>query len=444
LYSYSLKETLNITQHLREKYKAITYNRVATRYLPENLHEEAPTTLNTPIKYFYNGKIEGLNFKQKSAAFDSSKIVDHHGIIPAGKPDISQFNEKELNVYKLIVDYYIYQFLPPSIYIKRTLSGEVKGYKFSSTKSNLISKGYLVITKPDEEQANINSYKNDKGKEDFFKFPKGKSIIEDGEIIERETSPPKRYTEESLLLDMTRISKFVEDKELKNALLSKDKEKPDENGSIGTPATRHTILDTLLDPRRGYVEKQGKNLISTQKGRDFIKFVPKEISSPTLTAKWWLIQEQITEGKTKKETLIENVRDMTFAIVEKEKKNLKIVPLKAEGEKKMNELICKCPFCGKNVYEKEKVFACENSGKDINGKPKPCSFVWYKNNKWWNSKGIKVDKKLIKIFAEEGLTQTFKTLKSPKTGKTYTGVITVSKALPSSPWQTVKLDMEFL
>ncbi|MDR2456868.1 MAG: hypothetical protein LBD41_00055, partial [Clostridiales Family XIII bacterium] len=313
-FSYSAKETTKITQDLRVKYKSVTYNRTDSQYLPEEFHKEAPTVLSKAINFFYNGNIPNLDFNKKSSAFNTSKTTAHHGIVPAGNPDISKFSEKEKNVYKLIADNYIYQFMPPAEYNERIISGQIDGLNFASTKRNLITEGYLSLKGYKQEES--------EEKDHFFSFESGLSKIIASDIAEKETKPLARYTEETLLLDMTRISKFVKDENLKNALLSKDADKPDENGSIGTSSTRAGIIDILLDPSRDFVKKKGKQFISTEKGRKFINDLPKMLSTPELTAKWWIIQEQIIEGKVPKEALIENVRDMVFSVVEEEIKNI--------------------------------------------------------------------------------------------------------------------------
>jgi hypothetical protein len=129
---------------------------------------------------------------------------------------------------------------------------------------------------------------------------------------------------------------------------------------------------------------------------------------------------------------------MVFSVVEEEKKNI-------EPRDNTNKFVCKCPWCGSDVYEKGKVIACENSGKDEKGNKKDCSFVWFKNNKWWNNKGIDVSPNLVKLFAEKGETQLFNGLQSTKNkNKIYSANITVSPAPPNDPYQSVKLDMTFV
>lgn len=350
-FGYSSDETLKITQKLKDPpLNAITYNRSDCPYLNDEHFEKAPEVIKNVLKVL-NITVENLDFSEenKSSAFDSSKVEVHHAIIPTGYGDMSAMTEKEKNVYKVIADRYIAQFLPKAKKNITEAKVEIENEGILKARSEVLTeKGFLEYLK-DMETTEEQEEKEDSGKLSDIAQGTYNEELQDPKILEKETKPKPRYTEASLLNDMTSISKYVKDKELQEALRKKDKDKKDFNGSIGTPATQGKIIAYLF--RRGYLERKGKQVFATELAKEYLKALPEEMKTADMTAKWWLIQEQIKAGNEAPETLINSVLENIKEIISKEYKEVEF----KEAEK---EVIGKCLYCGKDVYEGEKNFYC--------------------------------------------------------------------------------------
>ena len=380
-YGFDLSKTDAITQTLRDKYQAITYNRSDSQYLKEEHFTEAdkvlPHVMNK-LKESYP-----VDYQIHSECFNDKFVTAHHAIIPT----LSDFNIEALlpderKVYEEISRRYLMQFLPP---IKKRQVSAVIPTEYGDLKATstfVLDEGYKKHFKSEKEDSEEDV---DKGK---FDLPKGTYPItlQDANVLEKETNPPKRYTQASLIKDMTSIAKYVEDKEIKEILKKKDKDKKGENGSIGTSATRSQIVETLI--KRGYVEMKGKNIISTQLGKDFYHLLPEEIKKADLTARWWVIQEDIKEGNADVTTLVQSVLD---AFTPHLKENLS--NLKAGGEVPIDddrEAVGVCPICGNKVVENSKGYGCVNYR---NG----CKFAIWKDDRFFKD----IHKEVTKPMAEK-------------------------------------------
>lgn len=368
-FGFDLSKTDQITQTLRDKYQAITYNRSDSQYLKEEHFSEASKVLpHVMAKLNENYPVD---YEIHSECFNDKFVTAHHAIIPT----LSDFNIQALlpderKVYEEIVRYYIMQFLPPIK--KRQVSAIVKTPygDLRATSTFILDEGYKKFFQPAKEE--------NESEEHTFKFdlPKGTYpvTLTDSEVIEKETNPPKRYTQATLIKDMTSIAKYVQDKEIKDILKKKDKDKKGENGSIGTSATRSSIVETLI--KRNYVEMKGKNIISTQLGKDFYHILPDEIKKPDLTAKWWVIQEDIKEGKADVKTLVDSVVDAFVPHLKKDYSHVKV-----SGEIPIDdtrEAIGECPICGNKIVVNSKGFGCVNYR---NG----CKFAIWKEDRFFLS-----------------------------------------------------------
>lgn len=376
-WGYSPDKTLEISQSLREKYKAITYNRSDSQYLNEEHFLEASEVIEQAIE---NLKIIVPNIDtqpiKKPKCFDSSKVTAHHAIIPTkAKIDIAILTEEERNVYTAISNYYISQFLPHLV--KERTEAIISVFdeeKLVATSIKILDYGFKTF---------LNDKFNDDEVEESSELSKlfggeYECIVEGKNILEKETKPPKRYTEATLLQDMSSISKYC-NQETKTILKTKDKEKKGENGGIGTPATRSNIIAEFF--RRGYVEKKDKYIISTQKGREFIQIAPEELKTADLTARWWLIQEEIKEGTAEPSKLILNTLDIIRTIISRE-------PLKmiytANSKIKEKEVIGKCPKCGGDIFE-GKTKEGKSSFYCGNYKENDCKFRLYGEMKFFHN-----------------------------------------------------------
>ena len=315
-YGYSAQKTQDITQSLREKHKAITYNRSDCEYLSEEHFKEAPKLLPIVIKNLEVNIKVNYSEENKSRAFNNKNITAHHGIIPTLNGDISSFNKEEKNIYELIAKRYVIQFMTKKKIEKTEGILNVEDNIFKATSSKTLDKGYSVIYSEDKEESDeITGLSNIK--EGMYNIETKK---EDYKIEERESQPKKAYTEATLLKDMTSISKYVKDSKIKEILLKKDKDKKGESGSIGTPATRASIIEGLF--KKGYLEYQGKNIKSTALAIEYLKTLPEELKAADMTALWYVIQEDIKDGKVGKEALIKYVLDDINRIISMDHKKI--------------------------------------------------------------------------------------------------------------------------
>lgn len=363
-YNYTGQEILDITNTLKDTYSIITYNRTDCQYLNEEHFLEAPELIQVILDNL-DISVDNLDSNRKSRAFDSSKVTAHHGIIPTHtKMDLSKLTEKERNVYKAIAEFYLAQFLP-SEKLKETL-GEftVKDNKFSVKGTTVVDYGYKSFLKnideeKEEEISNINKFEDGE-----YEFVNQLTVI-DG----NETKPPKPYTEATLLQDMVSIAKYVTNPEIKEILLRKDKDKKGANGSIGTPATRASIIEDLIK-KAGYLERKGKQIRATELGTEFYNSLPNELKTADLTAYWWAIQEEIIKGDKTPDDLINSVYDTVKRLIE----TTKDFNLKSSG-------VIKCPKCNvgylRSIKGKNGSFwgcsnyqsGCTGSFRDKDGKP---------------------------------------------------------------------------
>lgn len=312
-FGYDVDKVLEITQALRDKFRAITYNRSECQYLTDEHFKKAPKLVPEALKRF-EGKFKvDLSEENKSRCFNDKKVKVHYGIIPTYKPelDFDKFSEEEKNIYLLIVKRYLIQFMEKTKVKKTELLLEIEDEIFKKNFSTILDPGYRNFYFEIEENEN-----NEEDEELSFDIPEGKFNFpvkkDDLNIIEKETKPKSRYTQASLIKDMNNIAKYVKNEKIKEILKLKDEGKDGLNGSIGTSATQASIISGLL--KRGYLEEKGKNIYSTKLARDFLKILPEPLKTPDSTAIWWLIQEEIKIGNAK-------IEDLTLRVL-REVKNI--------------------------------------------------------------------------------------------------------------------------
>lgn len=402
---YKIKpdETLKITQDLREKYHAITYNRSDSQYLNEEHYKEAPKIIKQVLSNINLQLDIDYNNLPHSKCFDDSKVTAHHGIIPTLVDlDLYKMNEKEQKVYKEICMYYLIQFLEPiNKEITYLETEEQDGYKFKASSTKILDKGFKKYLDNDN---------NDNQETLLSKLKEGlyNGIIKTNEIKEIETKPLARYTQASLIEDMTRISKYVDDPEIKEVLKRKDKDKEGENGSIGTSATRASIIQNLL--KRGYIKEEKDKIISTELGREYYNILPNEWKKADLTAKWWIIQEEIRDGKADQNQLLDSILFEIKALLTTED----VSKFKLKKDYKSNKtIIGQCPICGKEIIESSKSFYCS-------GYKDGCQF-----SIWKIIAGKKLTKTNIMQLLEKGITTEIKGFKS-KSGKQFNAKLQIA------------------
>ncbi len=375
-FGYDPSKTLEITQSLRDRHNAITYNRSDCQYLSEEQYKESPATIRQVMANLKNdpaGSVFAklpIDTKLHSKAFDDKNITAHTAIIPQNRSfDVTKLTEEERNVYLAIVKYFMAQFLLPAEKERTTLEAAFKDGLLKANSTKVLSPGFMQLIRPEKNQD-----------EEDEETESELSLIDEGNydgkckkayFESKETKAPSRYTKASLNEDMTRIARYVTDPRAKELLLSKDKDKKGENGSIGTSATRSSIIDTL--EQRGYIVQKGKSIQSTQLGRELLRILPEELKKPDMTGYWWAVQEEIKDGQVPWTELTDSVLDMIKRVVHTDypKVDSFLIP---ESMRRGRTTFGSCPRCGEPVIEGDRGFGCS-------GFKKGCKFVIWKDTK---------------------------------------------------------------
>ena len=407
LFKYSAKKTMDITQSLRDKYKAITYNRSDCRYLSEEHFKEAPNLI--PIVAQKLNFVANFNFTEKSNCFNDKYVTAHHGIIPTESGNFEEFSEDEKNIYKLIAERYFIQFLEKIKVEKTEAKTEIEENIFKKSSTKILEPGYTkyfkVLDNEDEKEEEI----EEKIENSLSEIPAGEYQIEVSQtnffIEEKETVAKKPYTEATLIRDLNNIAKYVIDPEIRELLKSKDKDKKDVNGSIGTTATIPGILEGLIE--KGFLTRKEEKIVSTELAKEYLKILPDSLKTPDSTALWWSIQEKIARGEARIEDLTLSVLEDVKAIINSEHKT---ISSQFSKEKQEKEVIGICPKCGEIIYEGEKNFYCS-------GYKTGCDFKLWKKIKVFNQKEVPITKQEAKTLLNKGTILI--TGLTNKTGKKY-------------------------
>ena len=282
-FGYSAEMTLNIVQSLYEK-KFTTYPRVDTQYLPDDVYPKCPQILNGVYQSLIAGQsvyaplvkpLGGKPLPKTKKVFDASKVTDHHAIIPTGVP-IRGLTDSEQNVFDLIARRFIAVFYPDCRFSTTTVQGKVEDVTFKVSGKEILDPGWRkVYGKEAKQQTDDEARKTDEERV-LPQFTVGESGPHEPTLTEKHTTPPKYYTEATLLRAMETAGKFVEDEELRAALK--------ENG-IGRPSSRAGIIETLF--KRRYIRRERKNLVATPTGIGLIDIIREELlKSCELTGIW--------------------------------------------------------------------------------------------------------------------------------------------------------------
>ena len=303
-FGFSADQTLKHIQSLYEK-KLVTYPRVDTTYLPDDMYPKIAGILG---KMQYYSKLTAPLLEKKipktKQVFDNKKVTDHHAIIPTGIVP-SGINPDEQRVYDAVAKRFISVFYPDCIVSNTTVLGEVLKLEFKATGKQILKPGWRAVYETEE------SKEKSKADEDKIMptFVQGESGPHDPRVDKKQTSPPKFYTEATLLRAMETAGKQVDDDEMRELL---------KDNGIGRPSTRANIIETLF--RRKYIERKKKNIIATQTGIDLIEVIQNEtLKSPELTGDWErklrLIEKGEFEPEKFKLELIEMVVNLTNEVL---------------------------------------------------------------------------------------------------------------------------------
>ena len=354
--SLSADQTLKLAQSLYEK-KFITYPRVDTRYLPNDQYEVIPGVLRALKSYEHlAAPLLKEPIRKSKNVFNDKKITDHHAIIPTNVP-VSGLSHIEHAVYDLIVRRFLANFYPDCKISKTTVLGQSEGVEFKASGKQILEPGWRTVYENDKPE--------DSGKEDEDQilpvFEAGENGPHEPDLVEKKTSPPKSYTEATLLRAMETAGKQVDNEEMRELMK--------ENG-IGRPSTRANIIETLF--RRKYIKKERKSLAPTITGIQLIGSIQNELlKSAELTGQWELKLRQIEKGefdvkqfmfemKTMVHDLVKEVKYAKHNVIQiEEPESVKKKTTKKTPPKKVTSDDLTCPKCkAGSILKGKTAFGC--------------------------------------------------------------------------------------
>ncbi|MBD8082366.1 type IA DNA topoisomerase [Chryseobacterium caseinilyticum] len=358
-YGYSAENTLNYIQSLYEK-KHVTYPRVDTTYLSESLYPKIGGILKS--MNFYRELIAPLleqPIPKSKTVFDDTKVTDHHAIIPTEVSPSQNLSKEEKLIYDLIAKRFISVFYPECKISNTLVEAKVGTIPFKTSGKQILEPGWRAVYAKEPKDKEEPSDKDKNGEEEQLipEFKAGESGPHDPFIHQGKTSPPKYYTEATLLRAMETAGRQIDDEELREML---------KNNGIGRPSTRANIIETLF--KRKYIEKKRKNLIATQTGIQLIDVIEDEVlKSPELTGEWEFKLRKIESGEyeanTFKDELIAMVSDLTSKVIKSKGKSFVFEEEKPKEKKKTEPAVKKelqsweeiqCPKCKQNHLMKGK------------------------------------------------------------------------------------------
>ena len=412
IFGYTAKQTLEYAQSLYEK-KLLTYPRTDSRYLTADMEETATVLVHLAAKLSPFDACSNF-YPLVSLTISDKNVTDHHAIIPT--MEIEKANLKilpvgERNLLLLVCCKLLCAVANPHIYDVITATFECGGYDFTVKGKRDFVEGwqeiYRIFRSSLKEQPD-----DDAPTRDFPDFTEGQTFHDvKVTICERFTAPPKPYTEDTLLSAMETAGK-------------EDMPEGAERKGLGTPATRAAIIEKLV--AAGFVERKGKSLIPTKDGINLVTVLPDSLKSPVLTAEWEQQLTAIARGEADPDTFTDGICDMVRELVRK------YTGISEEGQKLFapeKEIIGCCPRCGKPVYEGKKNFACSD---------RACSFVLWKQDRFWASRKKELTKKMAADLLKRGRTAV-KGMWSEKKGDTYDATV----VLDDTGGKFVKFKMEF-
>lgn len=395
---YTAQQTLDYTQSLYEK-KLVSYPRTDSRYLTDDMEATLPNLIAKAEKV---SGLKPTEARDYHCVINSKKVTDHHAIIPTAsvdRADLSELPNGEREVLKLIATRLLEAVSSPCIYAEAVLEGECAGERFTSKGKSVIDPGWKGVAKISEKKKDD---PDDTALGDISSLHEGDEIkITQAGVKAGKTTPPKSYTEDTLLSAMEKAG---------------SDETPDEaeRKGLGTPATRAGIIEKLV--RIGFIERKGdkktKYLVPTHKGEMLITVIPEAIQSASMTAEWEQKLLEVEKESYSADQFMDEIGSLVKELVD----TYEIVQDAEVLMKPAYAPLGKCPHCGADVIEKSKGFFCEN---------KDCKFALWKDNRFFDS----LSKKLTKQVAEQLLSRgraKLKKCRSVKTGKTYDTTVVLS------------------
>lgn len=396
IFGYTAKQTLDYAQSLYEK-KLLTYPRTDSRYLTADMAETASCVIHLAAKV---PPFDGCsNFYPLVELMVSDKDVsDHHAIIPTmeiEKADVGALPVGERNLLLLVCCKLLCASASPYEYETITATFDCGGYIFTAKGKRILTEDWREIERIFRSSLKEKPEDTESGGvlPDFTEGQTFEDVA--ASITEHFTSPPKPYTEDTLLSAMENAGKddIPEDAERKG---------------LGTPATRAAIIEKLV--AAGFVERKGKNLIPTKAGINLVTVLPEALTSPMLTAEWEQRLCAVAKGEADPGEFMEGIHSMTRELIQT------YSHISEDGQKLFapeKEVIGNCPRCGKPVYEGRKNFACSD---------RSCTFVLWKNDRFWTSRKKELTKKMAADLLKKSRTNV-KGMWSEKKGATYDAAV---------------------
>ena len=395
IFGYTAKQALDYAQSLYEK-KLLTYPRTDSRYLTSDMAETASCVIHLAAKV---PPFDGCSnfFPLVELMVSDKDVSDHHAIIPTmeiEKADIKALPVGERNLLLLVCCKLLCASASPYEYETVTAVFDCGGHTFTAKGKRALAEGWREIDRL--FRASLKEKPEDEDSGTLPDFSEGQIFDNSAvTVTEHFTSPPKPYTEDTLLSAMENAGKedIPEDAERKG---------------LGTPATRAAIIEKLV--AAGFVERKGKNLIPTKAGINLVSVLPEPLTSPMLTADWEQKLTEIARGNADPTVFMDGIRAMvqeivsTYSCISEDGKKL-FTPEK--------EVIGTCPRCGKPVYEGKKNFACSD---------RSCTFVLWKNDRFWTFRKKELTKKMAADLLKKGYSNV-KGMWSEKKGSTYDATV---------------------
>ena len=402
IYGYTAKQTLDLAQTLYEK-RLLTYPRTDSAFLTDDMEDTAAKTVT-----MLSGKLpfmEGAEFTPDvSRTLDSSKVSDHHAIIPTmelAKTDPAALPESERNILTLAGARRIFAAAEPHIFEAVTAVFSCAGTEFTARGKTVLAGGWKDLErryratlkgKPDPEDMEEENTLPELSEGQTFESPTAK-------VTEHFTTPPKPHNEATLLSAMDRAG-------------NGDSNPDAERRGLGTPATRAAVIEKLV--KSGFAERKGKQLIPTQNGAALVSVLPDMLTSPQLTAEWENNLTQIAKGAADAGDFMQRIEAMMRELVKENTAADKSKAVFTGGEEKPS--VGKCPRCGSPVHEGKKNFYCSN---------RDCAFTMWKNDRFFEERKVAFTPKIAAALLKSGKANV-KGLYSPKTGKTYDGTVVLA------------------
>ena len=394
LFGFTAKQTLDYAQQLYEK-KLLTYPRTDSQYLTEDMGQTAQHLVSDLLGLLPFA--QGLDLTPEvGRILNSKKVSDHHAILPTAefvKQGFTGLAESECKLMNLVCAKLLCAVAVPHEYETVAAVFSCAGNEFTAKGKTVLIPGWKEIDqrfratlKADTEEEVLNA---------LPELAEGQNFSVTTDILEHFTSPPKAYTEDTLLSAMERAG-------------AEDMPEEAERKGLGTPATRAAILEKLV--QMGFVQRKGKQLVPTKDGINLAVVLPESLTSPALTAEWENRLTEIAKGNADPDEFMAEIEAQvrqlvkTYSCISADKQNL------FQSER---VIIGKCPRCGENVYEGKKNFYCGNRG---------CQFVMWKNDRFFEQRKKVFTPKIAAALLKNGKAKV-KGLYSEKTGKTYDATV---------------------